>query len=268
MSRKNWASDKIFFRLLNNKSDKTYFENIRELRRRPDQEVFEKSYGLAMSGNDKEKEIGIDVLAQLGATPRPFYKPSVKLYFELLPTLTNPGVLYALLYAVSHNNEKLHSTQIAAISLFKNHADTNIRQAVVASLLGVDNTAAINILIELSNDKVISIRNWATFGLGSQIKRKGRNITAALWNRTGEKHQETRFEAIVGLAVRKDTRTKDLIKRELAAGEFGTLLFSAIEELGDIEFLPILKKLYKKSKVDDSISVHWLKALKNCIDEL
>jgi len=221
-----------------------------------------------MSNNDKKKEIGIDVLAQLGATPRPFYKQSTKLYFELLPTLKNPRVLYSLLYAVVHNNEKLNSIQIAAISLFKNHTDTHIRQVVVASLLGVDNMAAINILIELSTDKVISIRNWATFGIGSQIKRKTGSITAALWNRTNEKHQETRFEAIVGLAARKDIRTKDLIKRELSTGEFGTLLFGAIEELGDLEFLPVLKKLYKKSNVDESIGEQWLKALKNCIDEL
>lgn len=32
MGRKNWTDEKLFFRLVNNKSDKTYWDNIRELR--------------------------------------------------------------------------------------------------------------------------------------------------------------------------------------------------------------------------------------------
>lgn len=72
MSRKEWTDDKLFFRLLNNKSDKTYWDNISELRSRPNNSVFEKCQDLVNSDNPKKRMIGVDILAQLGISPRPF----------------------------------------------------------------------------------------------------------------------------------------------------------------------------------------------------
>ena len=62
MSRKKWTSEKIFTRLLNNKTQKTFWENVRELRKRPNNEVYNKAYKLAESESEKEKIIGIYVL--------------------------------------------------------------------------------------------------------------------------------------------------------------------------------------------------------------
>ena len=70
MSRERWTSEKIFNRLLNNKTQKTYWENISELRKRPSQDVFEKAYDFAKSKNDRQKIIGLDILQQLGFKPR------------------------------------------------------------------------------------------------------------------------------------------------------------------------------------------------------
>jgi hypothetical protein len=47
MSRKKWTSEKIFTRMLNNKTQKTFWENVRELRKRPNNEVYNKAYKLA-----------------------------------------------------------------------------------------------------------------------------------------------------------------------------------------------------------------------------
>ena len=46
-----------------------------------------------------------------------------------------------------------------------------------------------------------------------------------MWNRVNDKHQETKLEAIVGLAKRKDTQVNEIIKREIIDGEYGVLLF-------------------------------------------
>ena len=89
-------------------------------------------------------------------------------------------------------------------------------------------------------DKSSYIRDWATFGIGSQIKKDTIEIRNALWERINDKHQDTKLEAIVGLAKRKDIRIKEIIKRELLDGEYGTLLFEAILDLKDKDFLPLL----------------------------
>lgn len=123
-------------------------------------------------------------------------------------------------------------------------------------------------MVELMADKFTPVRNLATFGIGSQIDKNSKQITAALWGRVNDKDQDTRFEAIVGLAVRKEAGIKDIIVRELLAGEFGTLLFDAIATLGDTDFLPALKRLQQESVQDKTIDPGWLKALDDAIAAL
>lgn len=93
MSRKNWTNDKLFTRLLGNKTQRTYWDNISELRKRISQNVFERACLLAKSKNDHEKVIGVDILAQLGSNPRYNKKETVELYFELLDQQQTPKVL-------------------------------------------------------------------------------------------------------------------------------------------------------------------------------
>jgi hypothetical protein len=223
---------------------------------------------LTKSKDPKIRNIGIDILAQMGVTPRPFLKQTLKLYFDLLNIESDPEVLMSLLYAIGHNNDKLNKTQIEKLCTFSDNDNNWVKEGLVSSLLGVDNLNAIDTLIKLSTDKISHIRNWATFGIGTQIERDNKNIKEALWNRINDKHQETKLEAIVGLAKRKDSRVNEIIKRELLDGEYGTLLFDAIIEIGDKQFLPLLRQNLKAIKEDTTINPEWKKDLKNCINEL
>ncbi len=268
MSRKNWTDEKIISRLINNKTDKSRWENIRTLRQRPSEELFLKSVELTKSDNTKIRKIGVDILAQLGLSPRPFLKETLKVYFELLEIETDPDVLMSLLYSIGHNNDELDKEQIDKICSFIDNENSWVKEGLVYALLGIDNLTAIETLIKLSSDKLSHIRNWATFGLGSQIERNNKNIREALWNRVNDKHQETKLEAIVGLAKRKDNRVNEVINREIIDGEYGTLLFEAILEIKDNEFLPLLKENLKSIKNDKNINPEWKKDLKNCINEL
>lgn len=268
MSRKNWTDEKLFFRLINNKSDKTYWDNIRELRSRANANIFNTCVKLIKSSRPKERIIGIDILAQLGLTPRPFFKESHKLFFDILKKEKDPKVLLSVLYAIGHNNEKLKPDEISLLISFKNSADEGVREGLVSALLSVDNKLAIDTLIHLTTDKVSHIRDWATFGIGTQIEKDNKKIREALWKRVNDKSQETKLEAIVGLAKRKDIRVKEIIERELMSGEYGTLLFEAIEELKDKGFIPLLQQNLKKAKVDKGIKPEWIKDLKVCITKL
>ena len=120
----------------------------------------------------------------------------------------------------------------------------------------------------MSSDKLDYVRDWATFGLGSIIENNNKKLRAALWARVDDKHEDTKYEAIVGLAIRKDERVKEIIKRELVNGSYGTLLLEAIIEVADQEFLPLLKQHFKEDKADKDINPEWMKELKECISEL
>lgn len=268
MSRSDWTDDKLLARLLNNKSDKSRWDNISVLRKRPSQELFSKCIDLTKSKDTKYKCIGIDILAQFGLPPRPFLRQTLEIYFDLLNTETDAKVIMSLLYAVNHNNDNLNKRQIEKLCSFSDTENSQIKEGLVFSLLGIDSLNAIETLIKLSTDKSSYIRNWATFGIGTQVAKDNKNIREALWKRVNDKHQETKLEAIVGLAKRKDNRVGEAIKRELIDGEFGTLLFEAIIETKDKSFLPLLRQNLKSIKEDTTINPEWKKELKNCINEL
>lgn len=185
---------------------------MRELRKRGTEDIFTRSYELATTGNDLERQIGMTVLAQLGHAARPYYEPTIALCFELLATEKQPEVLSAILYAIAHNNKQLDAQQTSCVAAFKGHKDKDIRFAVAFALLGVNNKTAIDTLIVLTTDKVADVRNWATFGIGSQIRTTSEEITTALWNRINDKDKKTREEAVAGLARRKDPRVKDMLE--------------------------------------------------------
>jgi HEAT repeat protein len=268
MSRKNWTDDRLISRLINNKTDKSRWDNISALRKRPSQELFAKCSELTQSNNPKLRKIGIDILAQLGLPPRPFLKETLKIYFDLFEVETDPDVLRSLLHSIGHNNDNLNRKQVEKICSFIDVENSWVKEGLVYALLGIDNLNAIETLIKLSSDKLSHVRNWATFGLGTQIERNNKPIREALWERVNDKHQETKLEAIVGLAKRKDKRVNNIIKREITSGEYGTLLFEAIIQTQDKEFLPLLKQNLKTIKGDKTVNPEWEKDLKNCITEL
>jgi HEAT repeat protein len=146
--------------------------------------------------------------------------------------------------------------------------NSRIKEGLVYALLGIDHVNAIETLIVLSSDESSHIRNWATFGLGTLNEKNNIYIREALWNRVNDKNQDTKLEAIVGLARRKDKRINDIIKRELISGEYGTLIFEAIIEIQGLEFLPILKKILSNNSNDKTSNNLWVKELMNCIQEL
>ena len=59
-------------------------------------------------------------------------------------------------------------------------------------------------LIEWSRDKNNNVREWATFCLGSQLNVDGEDVRQALKYRLDDADFDTRCEAMVGLARRRD----------------------------------------------------------------
>lgn len=266
MSRKNWTNEKLFYRLLNNKSDKSHWENIRELRSRGTKEIFYKCVDFLNSENKKARLIGAEILSQLGLPPRPFIIETLELFFKILKTETDNIIISTIFYGIGHNNQRLKKEYIDFICTFKNTKNLEIKEGLVFALGGINNNLAIETLIGFTSDRTNSVRDWATFGLSRQITKDSPSIRQALWNRVNDKHQKTRYEAIFGLAIRKDERIKEIIKRELNnIDNFGSLLLEAIEELNDQEFIEILQEKLTTNQIEKRINPQWLQ---NTIDKL
>jgi HEAT repeat protein len=259
MSRKNWPNEKVFFRLVNNKSDRTYWDNIRELRKRPTSKTFNKCVEFLKTKSAKKRVIAIDVLAQLGVSPRPYCKETVHLLFKGLERETDEKVIWSALYALGHNNEGLSESQISFLTKFQNNSSFEVRFALVHSLLGLESQTAVDTLIFLSKDSKSAVRDWATFGIGSQIGIDSEKIRHALWVRTEDSDKITRFEGIAGLAQRKDPRIKDMLKNELEKiDNHGSVILESIEEYCDKDFVPLLEHQIETNKKTNQVSEEWL----------
>ena len=267
MSKVNWSDEKLISRLINYKTDKSRWETIRILRSRPSQDLFEKCVELINSNDQNKKIVGIKILTQLGIPPRPFLKETINIFFNLLKSEKNVDVLFSIFFGISHNNSDLNKEQIDLICSFENTENILIKKSLVAALGFIEDEKTIDVLIKFSKDKANHIRNWATFYIG-QSDFDNENIREALWNRVNDKHQETRMEAITGLAKRKDDRIIEVIKQEIIKDDFGSLLFEAISETENKDFIPILQQELNESKNIETINPDWIKGLEKCIDDL
>ena len=111
---------------------------------------------------------------------------------------------------------------VVAVSQFKTHPHEDVRFGVVQGLLWCPEETAISTLIELSRDADDDVRDWATFGIGQIIDNADNPeqfdtppIRQALYDRLDDPHWETSFEALAGLALRRDTRIVNRIVKML-----------------------------------------------------
>jgi HEAT repeat protein len=103
------------------------------------------------------------------------------------------------------------------------HESADVRYGVTIALLTIESDLAVNMLIRLCEDSDRDVRNWATFGLGSQIEMDSEAIREALLRRVADPDNETRGEAFVGLARRRDKRVVAPLVVELRSDCVGTL---------------------------------------------
>lgn len=225
-----------------------YWDVIGLLRDRATREVFEAARHLCESEQALEREVGVDILAQLGVPNRVFGEESLVIVLKVLEKEDNVDVLYSIGCALGHMGD---AKGIGPLIKFKNHPDSKVRYGVAFGLCSQKDERAIDTLIELMSDEDSHVRDWATFGIGSLIDTDNETIRAALYERTKDPDPETSGEAIVGLARRKDPRVLDAIIADLEAGYVGSLVFEAAEELADPRLYPYLIKAKENWKNPD-----------------
>ncbi len=192
--------------------------------------VFEAACRLCESADPVERELGADILAQAYIGDTTMRDHSVDVLIRLLEQEVNLDVVYSASIGLGHRQD---ARAIPALLRWAHHPDAAIRYGVVFGLLGHKDERAIQTLIDLSSDADDDVRDWATCGLGTLSQTDTPALRAALLARLSDAHDDTRAEALVGLARRHDERVVPSILRELESGCVGTLAVEAAKEVAE-----------------------------------
>jgi HEAT repeat protein len=229
-------------------NDQGYWACISELHGRSDASIFEACSAWTRAAAPRARQAGADVLSQLGySVGYPFAGQSQPFLEELLDDAES-AVVKAALIALGH----LGRGNLSLISCRARDPDVCVRYAVVHALLPRDEPLARHTLAELSQDTQTKVRDWATFALGTSSY-DDHIVRAALLARLSDEDDETRGEAFVGLAKRKDARVLPAIAKELTRSDVGNLAIEAAARYPNASMLPALETLLNACPEDQDI---------------
>lgn len=152
-------------------------------------------------------------------------------------------VIDALAYALCHLDVENRSAFLRRAATSPN---PNTRFAAAYSLGNLSDDIAIESKIALSRDSDDDTRDWAAFGLhlGLKDEQKGRqDIRDAFFERITDSHDNTRFEAIEGLALCKDSRVIEPLIVALECEEVWETAIKAAKEMAHQALYPSLVAL-------------------------
>jgi len=187
-----------------------YWRRVAHLQGQGTREVFDLAAGLLRSRQAKRRQLGADVLGQLGyrQSVPPFKRQSTVVLRATLELERNPSVLAALITALSRLRVR---PAISSLVRLATHESQEVRLALAAELpwctwdSGEErpDRRVTATLIRLSQDRVAVVRDWACFSLAGSVADTP-EIRAALWARVRDQHFDTRVEALRGLARRRE----------------------------------------------------------------
>jgi hypothetical protein len=174
----------------------------------------------------------------------------------------DPEVVESAVYAVGHmarndENERMFREARELLLVRADATSSAVRLAVTQQLpvfLGdAEDAGVLSALITLTREPEDEIRDWATFGLGQLSKVDTPDLRVALIDRLADEHQDTRDEAMIGLARRRDPAAKETILAALGSDVVSNLAVESAAMLADDEFLPLLIELREWWDVDPEL---------------
>jgi HEAT repeat protein len=234
------------------------WDQVRALHREGSAAIHAAAVHLTESGVAAERALGAGILSQLGGSgpTSPFRAESAPVLARLLQD-ADVDVLSNALIAHGHLQLVADAELLARLVT---HADTEVRFALAVALPHSGGALAVPLLLRMLTDTDDEVRNWATFGLGSQTSEDSAEIREALLLAAEDRHAETRGEALVGLAQRRDPRVLPLLEQELGAALVGPLALEAARDLAAAELVPALEALAGRWDVDEALRVEALEA--------
>ncbi|WP_321470825.1 HEAT repeat domain-containing protein [uncultured Paludibaculum sp.] len=197
------------------RDDDTTWHCIHELQLRHTPEVFDSAMDYCQSRDPRWREIGLDVLAQLGAdrpSEQRWYRPECRT--TALRGLNDPNihVVRSAAMALAHLNADCSTTD--ALLGLEGHPDAEVRVAVTAGLVGQNTVESRQALLRLMEDENQDVREWATTAIG-QSAEPSPEVVRALQKRWNEEtFEDARNQALWGLARFRDRAAiEELVER-------------------------------------------------------
>jgi methionyl-tRNA formyltransferase len=190
------------------RSDAEWPPYLAALAWRGDEAVLDAARGLLEHESPRERAVGAYVLGQLGIPERTHPAESAAALEALARRESDPEVLATLAIALG-NLGSPHGTQ--TLLRLRRHEDAQVRDGAADAMAGRDESGVFEALIELTADPQPGIRDWATFALGTLSTQDTPTLRDALAARLDDSDDDTRIEAVHGLALRGDTRALDAV---------------------------------------------------------
>lgn len=229
---------------------------ITELQRRGTVSVYEIAVGLLTDRNPAARMVACDVLGQLGwADGKPFGTQSL-LHLLGRTTEANRHVLGAAITALGHLGA---TNAVPAVLAHEICNDEQVRFSLACALPNMvhadagEDDAGVQALMRLTTDESAEVRDWATFGLGTQLRVDGDAVRDCLRARLEDGDADTRCEALKGLRQRNDAETIQhltaALRRTTAAPQEVELAY----EWGDPDLLGALENMQAWWTIDPAL---------------
>lgn len=238
---------------------------IREIHARPTQSTFEALVALSERSEAEAQLLACDSLSQLGYDERspqgflPFRSKTLPILLGLL----DGDDAHLVAHAVSALGHQGLDGLVDRLRPLARHPSLDVRSSLAAALCGREDDESIELLIQLSSDEEDGVRDWATFGIGTQCDRADAKILDALRARMNDPHEDTRCEALVGLASKKDPSAKQRVYEELGRDTVASLVIEAARHYADRRFLAPLERW--RTGLDPEEDAHFSNLLEEAI---
>jgi HEAT repeat protein len=232
--------DELFSVVVREADDDARWVAIRELHALGTREVFERAAQLCTSADAAARIAGADILGQLNA----YADEATRILTSMLED-SDPGVVECVVHALGQQQD---ARTIEALARAAAHDASNVRWAVATALEDlISDERAERLMLSLMRDGDTSVRDRATFAVGSLSDHDTPRIRAALAERLHDDDRCVANEAALGLARRRDARAIPYIAGavessdgeieeavdEITAPDMLTELLKARDALGD-----------------------------------
>ncbi len=186
-----------------------YWDVVRHLQGRGDEATLDLALSLCAESSARSRILGLEVVSQLGYQQgRPFLEQSLPTVLRLCVSTDEPAVVEAAVDALGHLGDP---RGFDAVHGQAGHASDDVRLSVAMALPfvtagpGHSEARTVEALSQLTGDGDPEVRDWATFALGVLVDVDTPEVRSVLRARVDDPVGDTAGEAIVGLALRRDS---------------------------------------------------------------
>jgi HEAT repeat protein len=191
--------DELFAVVVREQDDDSRWGAIQQLHALGTREVFERAVQYCRSESAPERVAGADILGQLTAFP----DEAMCILLSMVDD-AEAWVIEAVVHALGQRQD---ARTIEALARVATHEASNVRWAVATALEDlIADERAERVLLALMKDSDTSVRDRATFAVGSLSDHDTPRIRAALAERLRDEDTCVAHEAALGLARRRDAR--------------------------------------------------------------